>query len=117
MKILIDECLDWRLCRSLPQHACRSVQAMGWSGIRNGTLLKIAQEQFDVFITGDLNLQFQQSTHSFNLAIIVLAGGGTRLSDTEPLMSKVAEVLSDLAPGEIMRIPNDSPSRFLLDHE
>jgi len=58
MRILIDECLDWRLGRELTGHDCVSVQKMGWSGIKNGKLLALAQDKFDVFPTADRNLGF-----------------------------------------------------------
>jgi len=61
MRILIDECLDWRLGRALTGHDCVSVQKRGWSGIQNGNLLALAQEEFDVFLTADRNLSFQQN--------------------------------------------------------
>jgi predicted nuclease of predicted toxin-antitoxin system len=51
MRILIDECLDWRLGRALTGHDCVSVQKKGWSGIKNGKLLALAQEEFDFFLT------------------------------------------------------------------
>ena len=51
MRVLIDECLNWRLGRALVGHYVTSVPRLGWSGISNGRLL--AQDQFDVFITGD----------------------------------------------------------------
>jgi hypothetical protein len=60
MRVLIDECLDWRLARGLPGHTVTSVQRMGWSGVKNGRLLALAEQQFDVFITGDRNVSFQQ---------------------------------------------------------
>ena len=61
MRVLLDECLNWRLGRALPGHFCTSVPRMGWSGIKNGALLeKMKQERFDVFIKGDRNLPFQQ---------------------------------------------------------
>ena len=72
MRILIDECLDWRLCRSLVGHDCASVQKMGWSGLTNGALLEKAQQEFDVFLTGDQNLTFQQPTSRFELGVVVL---------------------------------------------
>ncbi len=59
MRILIDECLDWRLGRALTGHDCVSAQKMGWGGIKNGKLLALAQEEFDVFLTADRNLSFQ----------------------------------------------------------
>ena len=71
MRILIDECLDWRLCRALPEHHCVSVHQMRWGGLTNGTLLEKAQHQFDVFLTGDRNLRFQQNLTTFRIAVIV----------------------------------------------
>lgn len=59
MRILLDECLNWRLSRALPGHYCVSVARMGWSGVKNGQLLALAeQNNFDVFLTGDRNLSF-----------------------------------------------------------
>lgn len=68
MRILIDECLDWRLCRALAGNHCVSVHQMGWEGLTNGMLLAKAQEEFDVFLTGDRNLRFQQSLTRFNIS-------------------------------------------------
>jgi hypothetical protein len=62
VRILVDECLDWRLGDALTGHDAVSVQKMGWSGIKNGRLLVLAIENgFDVFLTGDRNLSFQQN--------------------------------------------------------
>jgi predicted nuclease of predicted toxin-antitoxin system len=79
MRILIDECLDWRLGRALTGHDCVSVQKMGWGGIKNGRLLALAQEEFDVFLTADRNLSFQQNTTKFQIAVVVLVAGSTQL--------------------------------------
>jgi len=70
MRILIDECLDWRLGRALTGHDCVSVQKMGWGGIKNGKLLALAQAEFDVFLTADRNLSFQQNTTKFEIAVV-----------------------------------------------
>ena|SRR6266446_1647794 len=88
MRILIDECLDWRLCRSLVGHDCASVQKMGWSGLTNGALLEKAQQEFDVFLTGDQNLTFQQPTSRFELGVVVLHAESIQLRHTYPLMPK-----------------------------
>ncbi len=69
MRVLIDECLNWRLGRALRGHFCTSVQRMGWSGIKNGELLdKMRQERFDVFITG-LSCIRKEATISASLAL------------------------------------------------
>jgi len=78
MHILIDECLDWRLGRALTGHDCVSVQKMGWGGITNGKLLTLAQAEFDVFLTADRNLSFQQNTTKFQIAVVVLVAGSTQ---------------------------------------
>jgi hypothetical protein len=79
MRVLIDECLDWRLCRELTGHDCVSVQKMGWSGITNGELLKKVAAEFDVFLTGDRNLSFQQDVARFDIAVVVLDAESTQL--------------------------------------
>ena len=101
MHILIDECLDWRLCRAVSGLDCTTVQKMGWTGLANGVLLKKAEDAFDVFLTGDRNLTFQQDLHRFRIAVIVLHAPSTQLQDTEPLMAKVAELLSTAPSGEV----------------
>jgi predicted nuclease of predicted toxin-antitoxin system len=101
MRILIDECLDWRLGRALTGHDCVCVQKMDWSGIKNGKLLALAQEEFDVFLTADRNLSFQQNTTKFQIAVVVLVAGSTQLHKTMPLMSKVLALLPELIPGQV----------------
>ena len=104
MRILIDECLDWRLCRALPEHHCTSVQQMHWGGLTNGTLLQKAQTEFDVFLTGDTNLSFQQNLTRFNIAVIVLEARSTRLVDTLKLVPHVKAILKTIQPGQIQRV-------------
>ena len=108
MRILLDECLDWRLCRTLTGHHCSSVNEMGWSGLTNGVLLELAQNEFDVFITADSNLTFQQNLAKFNLAVIVLEAQSTRLSDTMPLMERVLNALTTLERRAVIRVRPDS---------
>ena len=58
MRVLLDECIDWRLCRDIVGHDVRSARQMGWTAIRNGELLALAAQHFDVFVTVDRNLAF-----------------------------------------------------------
>jgi predicted nuclease of predicted toxin-antitoxin system len=105
MRILIDECLNWRLGRALTGNYCVSVQRMGWSGLQNGELLRIAIEhQFDVFLTGDRNLTFQQNVIQHPIAIVVLQSQGTELHQTMPLMPKVLAILPILKPGQVAQV-------------
>ena len=104
MKLLLDECLDWRLRRDLPGHEVKTVQEMGWDGIKNGRLLALAQADFEIFLTGDRNLSFQQNLPSFFIAVVVLKAESIRLIHTRPLMPKVLAVLSSLKPGQVVTI-------------
>ena len=104
MRILIDECLDWRLCRAVTAHDCVSVQRVGWGGLKTGALSEKAEQEFDVFLTGDRNLTFQQGLHRFNIAVVVFHTQSTQLSDTQPLMQKVLELLPTVRRGEVIDI-------------
>ena len=72
MKLLLDECLPRKLKLSLPGHDVRTVAEAGWSGVKNGALLKLAEQQFDGFITMDKNLRFQQRLSGRSIFIVVL---------------------------------------------
>ena len=95
MNVLIDAWPEhWRGMRSRPFHR------MGWSGIKNGELLALAESEFDVFITVDRNLSFQQNLPKFNLAVLVLHAPSNRLADLRPLIPKVLSLLPALSKGE-----------------
>lgn len=104
MRILIDECLNWRLSRTLTGHYAVSAQRMGWAGLKNGVLLIEAEKQFDVFITGDLNLNFQQDIIKYNIAVVVLHAESTQLHHTLPLIPKVLTLLPTLKPGQVVDV-------------
>jgi hypothetical protein len=104
VKLLLDECLDWRLRRELPGYEVKTVQEMGWGGIKNGRLLALAEREFQVFVTGDRNLSFQQNVSNFSLAVVVLKAESIRLVHTRPLMPKLIALLSSLKPGQVFSI-------------
>jgi hypothetical protein len=108
MRVLIDECPDWRLDRGLPGHEVTSVTRMGWVGIKNGRLLALAEKEFDVFITGDRNLSFQQNTTRLNLAVMVLSAASTKLKDTLPLMPAVLAQVPLCRPGSVIQLSTEA---------
>lgn len=73
MKILLDECVPWPLHRLLPGHDCRTAQQQGWGGIKNGHLLQLAESEFDLFITSDQNMRYQQNLAGRRIAILELS--------------------------------------------
>ena len=83
---------------------------MGWSGFTNGDLLRKAQDEFDVFLTADSNLTFQQNLANFDLAVIVLQPRSTRLLDTVALMPQVLAVLKTIRPKNVVRVRPEARS-------
>lgn len=81
---------------------------MGWNGLTNGELLVKAQASFDVFLTGDRNLTFQQRLSKFNIAVVVLQAKSIQLEHLLPLIPKVLVLLSTLKPGQVVYISAES---------
>ncbi len=100
MKLLLDECIDRRLAKELEAHDVKTVPQMGWAGIKNGELLTLAEKEFDVFITVDRNLSFQQNLPEFKIAVLVLHAPSNRLADLRPLAPKILSTLPILTKGE-----------------
>lgn len=73
MKILIDECVPRPIIRLLPGHTAQTVQEMGWGAYSNGELLRLAEGSFDLFITSDQNIRYQQNLAGRKIAILVLS--------------------------------------------
>jgi hypothetical protein len=67
LKVLLDECVDWRLARGIVGHELKTARQMGWSTVKNGELLALASKDFDVFVTVDRNLSFQQNLPAFSI--------------------------------------------------
>lgn len=72
MKILLDECVDRRLASDLVGHEVSTVEQMGWKSKENGELLALAAKRFDVFVTTDRNLSFQQNVGTLEIAVVVM---------------------------------------------
>lgn len=103
-KILLDECIDRRLAREISGHQVKTAPEMGWAGIDNGELLAKAESDFDVFITVDRNLTFQQNIPKFNIAVLVLHARTNRLQDLVPLIPKILDALNNPQRGKAVSI-------------
>lgn len=93
MKILLDESLPISLKHEFVGYKVATVVSQGWTGKKNGELLKLTEANFDVFITADQNLQYQINLRRAKIAIIILAAKTSRLDDLKPLVPKVLQVL------------------------
>jgi hypothetical protein len=85
MRVFLDECVDWRLSRDLVGHNVRTARQMGGTSIKNGELLALAAQEFDVFVTVDRNLSYQQNVEELSIAVVVLRSTTNRLADLRPL--------------------------------
>jgi predicted nuclease of predicted toxin-antitoxin system len=110
MRILLDECVDWRLLRDLPGHDAKTVRQMGWDEVLNGALLRLAEEQFEVLITTDKNMQFQQNITSFRIGVVVLRGRTSRLRHLRELLPALLEALPSIRRGEVRTISWRNPT-------
>jgi hypothetical protein len=77
---------------------------MGWASKKNGELLALAEGGFDVFLTVDRNLLFQQDVARFKVAVVVLVAKGNRYPDLRPLVPDLLAVLAGVAPGQLVRV-------------
>ncbi len=101
MRLLLDECVDRRFAREIRGHEVSTVSELGWAGIRNGELLVQAAGRFDVFVTVDRNLAFQQRTADVPLAVVILRARTNRLIDLKPLVPALLDSLANIKPGEV----------------
>ena len=104
MKILLDECIDRKLAREFVGYEVKTVPQMGWAGVKNGQLLTLAEAEFDVFITVDRNLSFQQNLPQFDIAVVVLQASSNRLADLKPLVSRVIAILPKVVIGQVISV-------------
>jgi predicted nuclease of predicted toxin-antitoxin system len=104
VRILLDECLPKRLKRDLVGHDTHTVPEMGWASKRNGELLALAEVDFDVFVTVDRNLSFQQDVGRYRLAVLVLVAKSNRRSDLLPLVPELLDALASVAPGQLKKV-------------
>jgi len=104
MNVLLDECLPRKLKYDLPGHTISTVLEMGWAGTKNGALLRLAETDFEVFITADQNVEYQQNLRSTVLGIVVLVAPTNRLETLRPLMPKVVLALATIQPGDLLHI-------------
>ncbi len=106
MKVFLDECVDWRLGRDLVGHDVRTARQMRWTSIRNGELLRLAAGSFDVFLTVDRNLSFQQHVMLIPVAVVILRARTNRLADLQALLPELLRALQTARPGEVTVVGN-----------
>jgi hypothetical protein len=107
VRIFLDECVDWRLSRDLVGHDVKTARQMGWTSIENGALLALVSEHFEVFVTVDRNLAFQQNFAALTLAVIILHAKSNRLSDLRTLVPRLLAAIESAKSGGVEIIGAD----------
>ena len=103
MKVLLDECVTRRLKRDLGGHEVLTVEEAGFKGLKNGRLLLAAAAgQYEVLVTVDQNLQYQQNLQSLAVAVVVLKVRRNTYPVLKPLVPRVLETLEKIKPGEVI---------------
>ena len=106
MRVLLDEQIDWRLKQSFDaEHDVETVRERGWIGKRNGDLLRAAAPVFDVLLTMDRGIEYQQNFPAFEIAVVLVSAKSNRRGDMEPLMPEVNRMLQAVEPGKLYRVP------------
>jgi len=105
MRILIDECVDERLRSALTGQDCQTARFAGFAGLKNGDLLAAAEAGgFDVFLTVDHGIQYQQNLAARKIAIVIFRARSNRLKDLLPLVPACVASIESIRPGQIVRI-------------
>lgn len=97
MRVLLDECVPRALRDQLPGHDVKTVSETGWTGVKNGELLRLAADRFDVLLTVDRNLEYQQNFQGAAIAVVVVHARSNDIVALQPLMPEVLAAIPGAA--------------------
>ena len=104
MRILLDECIPRALKAHFVSHECRTVPEAGWAGKKNGELLKLAEGSYDVFLTIDKGMQYQQNLSGYDIAVLIVKAPSNRIEDLINLVSACLAALDYVQPGQVFHV-------------
>jgi predicted nuclease of predicted toxin-antitoxin system len=104
MRILIDECVDPRVKQLFSGHEVATVQDRGWGAMEDGPLLAVAQEQFDLLITNDCGIEFQQNIAKFRIGIVVVHVPKNQIAYYRAIGMELREALTKVRSGEVLHV-------------
>ena len=106
MRLLFDECVPRKVKFLFTDggHECETVPDAGFSGKENGELLALAEEHFDVLVTIDKNIRYQQNMMGRNIAILIIRPASNDLDDIRPHVPNALVALQSLKPGQIFEV-------------
>jgi hypothetical protein len=104
MRVLLDECVPRALRHELLGHQVTTVAEAGWAGVTNGELLRLAATRFDLMVTIDRNLEYQQNFAAFRIAVIVMHAPSNDIAVLRPLMPAVLAAIPLANPGAVTHV-------------
>jgi hypothetical protein len=104
MRLLLDEHLPIGLSAELHGHVVDTVSGRGWSGIKNGELLRRMSSQYDVLVTIDRSIEFQQRISTLPFGIVLVRARSNRMQDLRPLVPSILSALDAVKSGRIHRV-------------
>jgi predicted nuclease of predicted toxin-antitoxin system len=105
MKVLLDECLPRKFKNSFSDHDCQTVPEAGLDGQKNGRLLALAENLgFQLFLTLDKGLQYQQNLAGRQMAIVIIRSTSNRLVDLLPHVPECLYVMGAIESGQVARV-------------
>jgi hypothetical protein len=104
MRVLIDECVDPRVKLLFLDHQVTTVHERGWDTLDDGTLLSLAQSDFDVLLTIDKGLEFQQNLAKLQIGIIVAHVPKNQLVHYQAIQAELLAAIEKSRPGEVIRV-------------
>ena len=91
-----------KLRREIADAVVRTVQEEGWDGLKNGELLRHASGKFDVLITADQRLRYQQNVQKFAIGIVAIESADTTLPVLRPLLPQINLAVANVLPGTVI---------------
>ena len=105
MRVILDECLPIRLLRDLRGHTVTTVPRQGWASRSNGELIALVPSDFDVFITMDKSMEYQQDLVDVGICIIVPHAVNSRYEVLHPLVPKIQDAVAQAESGSVVHLP------------
>ena len=104
MRILFDENVPRKLRQHLIGHSVSTVQELGWTALKNGDLLRAANEKFDVLLTVDKNLRYQNNFTGLKIGVLTILVKFNKLPNLIPIVPDMLRELEEFSPGQIKSI-------------
>ena len=104
MHVLLDEHLPIGLAPELRGHDVDTVVGRGWAGVKNGDLLRRVRDQYDVLITMDRSIEFQQNISTLPFGIVLVRAASNRMLHLRPFVPAILDAIAAIRPGQLQRV-------------